>query len=220
LENGINKNFPWNNNSNLRELVISPELDLNTNYEEYVAERLDSIKKHVPLLEDDDGENNLRTIHYLNIAYFMSNLLDRKDRMSMYTGLEVRVPFCDHTLVQYAYNIPWHMKYSNNQEKAILRKAFEGILPKNILYRKKNPYPKTYDPQFDQITRALLREIIADPNAKIHSIIDVKNVRKLLDDKSNPSLPWYGQLMDLTRMFAYLIQMEQWLNIYNIKIKI
>jgi asparagine synthase (glutamine-hydrolysing) len=88
------------------------------------------------------------------------------------------------------------------------------------LYRKKNPYPKTYDPQFDKITRALLREIIADPNAKIHSIIDVKNVIKLLDDKSNPSLPWYGQLMDLTRMFAYIIQMEQWLNIYNIQISI
>ena len=82
--------------------------------------------KEVPLFEQDTERQGL---FYLNQQYFMQTLLERKDRMSMATGLEVRVPFSDHHLVEYVWNIPWALKYDGGQEKGILRHAFRDLLP-------------------------------------------------------------------------------------------
>lgn len=113
----------WQKKLNLKEYV-------NAKYEETLAE--------TPLLDGETGVDKARRqLFYLNMLWFMTNLLDRKDRMSMGASLEVRVPFADHRLVEYVWNIPWEMKMHDNREKGILRKALEGILPDDILYRKK-----------------------------------------------------------------------------------
>ena len=214
-------NFPWNGNFDLRKKVLRKEILEQLHADEYVQNAYEEMIRRAPILPDEPLiEQRKKQLHYINFYYFMANLLERKDRMSMYTGLEVRVPFCDPWLLEYVYNIPWGLKYFGNVEKAILRSAFKDQLPESIYARKKNPYPKTYDPKFDKTARILITEILENPNSKISAIVDVDYIKSLIKDVSNPSLPWYGQLMDLSRMFTYLVQIEQWLSHYQINIKI
>lgn len=108
------------------------------NLREYVNAKYEETLAETPLLDGETGEDKVRRqLFYLNMLWFMTNLLDRKDRMSMGASLEVRVPFADHRLVEYVWNIPWEYKMHDQREKGILRKALEGILPDEILYRKK-----------------------------------------------------------------------------------
>ena len=109
---------------------------------------------------------------YLNIKWFMANLLERKDRMSMACGLEVRVPYCDHRLAEYAWNIPWDIKNLGGMEKGILRLAVKDLLPEAIYNRKKSPYPKTHNPEYTRLVCTALKEVLADPKAPIHALID------------------------------------------------
>src|SRR5690606_24793031 len=125
-----------------RESFLSSELIHEINPSTYLKQRFEEAQSEVPLLKRDDAENSfIRQLTYFNITRFMPTLLDRKDRMTMAAGLEVRVPFCDHRLVEYVFNIPWEMKIKGDREKGILRKALEGVLPHDVLYRKKSPYP-------------------------------------------------------------------------------
>ena len=101
----------------------------------------------------------------------MQTLLDRKDRMSMFHGLEVRVPFCDHRIAQYLYSVPWEYKNHLGREKGLLRYAMRGLLPEEILYRKKSPYPKTFDPQYTELVSNMLKELLASPQEPIHQLI-------------------------------------------------
>jgi len=217
----INANtFPWSKSSKERKNILSKRL-YNLPLEEYVAQRYNDTIKQVPKLKGESKEESrMRELFYLNIKWFMMTLLNRKDRMSMWNSLEVRVPFADYRLVEYCFNIPNEFKFYQGREKGLLREALRGILPEDIINRKKSPYPKTYDPMFEKSTRNLINEILDNPNSKISSIVDKDYIRTLIKDESNPSRPWYGQLMDLSRMFAYLVQIEQWLNEYDIKIKI
>ncbi len=145
---------------------------------------------------------------------------DRKDRMSMATGLEVRVPFCDHVLTEYAYNIPWEIKAIDGREKGLLRRCFKDILPDEIVSRKKSPYPKTFNPNYLQMTKALLKNIYEDKNTRLFDIISKEKVKELIDtDAKCFNQPWYGQLMREAQIFAYLIQLEFWLRHFNIQIK-
>src|SRR5690606_38215288 len=148
--------------------------------EQYVQDRYEQALNEVPRL---DGENPLnakmREMFYLNITRFMPTLLDRKDRMSMAVGLEVRVPFCDHRLVEYVWNIPWEIKSYKGREKGILRHALRGILPDDVLYRKKSPYPKTHDPSYHETVRQMALEILNDPNSPVLPFIQVERIRDL-----------------------------------------
>ena len=109
----------------------------------------------------------------------MQTLLDRSDRMSMYHGLELRVPFCDYRLVQYMWNVPWKMKALNGREKGLLRYCMEDFLPEEIVYRKKSPYPKTHNPSYLKIVKEKLSKI--DDNMRI-SIEYGKGIRILNQD--------------------------------------
>jgi len=155
---------------------------------------------------------------YLNINWFMSTLLDRKDRMSMSTGLEVRVPFCDHRLVQYVWNIPWEIKMYRNREKGILRQALKGILPDDVIQRKKSPYPKTHNPAYENIVRQWLINVLNDTSSPIRHLINVEQVRKIAEGTSDYGRPWFGQLMAGPQLMAYLIQVNLWLKHYRISI--
>ncbi|MBN2984912.1 asparagine synthase (glutamine-hydrolyzing) [Cohnella algarum] len=212
--------FPWSLSAGLRESVLSPELKAHIRPLDYIADRYAQALGEVPKLQgEDEAAARMRVMSYLNITRFMPTLLDRKDRMSMAAGLEVRVPFCDHRLVEYVFNIPWELKMAGQREKGILRRALEGVLPDDVLYRKKSPYPKTHNPAYLEAVRSLLTERLNDPSSPLLPLIDAEHIRGLVrtaDARSH--LPWFGQLMSAPQLFAYLLQFDFWLRKYNVSI--
>ena len=152
------------------------------------------------------------------MTHFMTTLLDRKDRMTMGATIEARVPFADTKLIEYLWNLPFCYKYRKDTEKYLLREAFKRILPDEILYRKKNPYPKTHHPYFLENVTNLLKERLK--NGNLEKIFDINEINKLLDDNSDYDIPWFGQLMTKPQLIAYLYQIDLWIDKYNIDVKI
>ncbi|UKS27676.1 asparagine synthase (glutamine-hydrolyzing) [Paenibacillus sp. HWE-109] len=213
--------FPWSLKLNNRVDLLAPDLVDWIKPIEYVSNRYQQALSEVPRLAGEtEQENRMREMSYLNITRFMPTLLDRKDRMSMAVGLEVRVPFCDHRLVEYVWNIPWDIKTSGDREKGILRKALKGVLPDDVLTRKKSPYPKTHNPNYLAAVRKWVLEILDDSSSPLLPFIDVKKIRALASSDTNDfDLPWFGQLMTGPQLFAYLAQVDTWLRTYKISIR-
>ena len=163
-------------------------------------------------------EKRLREMVRLNTDWFMQTLLDRKDRMSMYNGLEVRVPFCDHRIAEYMYSVPWKLKEMGGMEKGLLREAAAGLLPDAVRLRKKSPYPKTHDPGYRDVVSAMLSDIIKDTDAPIYDLISRDALQALIGDEF--SEPWYGQLMTGPQTMAYMIQLNYWLERYDVRISL
>ncbi len=136
----------------------------------------------------------------------------------MANGLEVRVPYCDHRLVQYLWNIPWDMKMLDGREKGLLRKALEGILPNDVLWRKKSPYPKTHNPAYEEAVKAILFDILHDASSPLLPLINKSAILNKLTNDSDYGKPWFGQLMAAPQMYAYLIQADTWLRKYKVRI--
>mgnify|MGYP003296943319 CR=1 FL=1 len=167
---------------------------------------------------DVDIEKRMKEMVNLNYRWFMQTLLDRKDRMSMYSGLEVRVPFCDHRLCEYVWNIPWEMKNRDNISKNILREAAREILPQDVLMRKKSPYPKTHNPYYENSVRELLEEILNDSSSPILTFVDKKALLDECKKSSDYAKPFFGQLMAIPQFMGYLVQVNYWLKEFNPKI--
>lgn len=220
-EDALNANtFPWSLASAMRADLLAPDVVEWIKPLDYIGDRYAQAIAEVPHL---DGENEqlrkMRQMSYLNITRFMPTLLDRKDRMSMAAGLEVRVPFCDHRLVDYVWNIPWEIKASGDREKGILRKALRGVLPDDVLTRKKSPYPKTHNPNYLTAVKTLLLDILNDPSSPLLPLINVQKVRALAEsDSAKSNIPWFGQLMSGPQLFAYLYQVNLWLKHYKVVI--
>lgn len=212
--------FPWSIATDLRAGLLSSEVRDWIKPEQYVAARYQEALDEVPHLQGESPEQaRMRTMSYLNITRFMPTLLDRKDRMSMGAGLEVRVPFCDHRLVDYVWNIPWEIKALGGREKGILRKALEGVLPEDVLYRKKSPYPKTHNPAYLSAVRAEVLGILDDPASPILPLINKARILEIASSpESSTHLPWFGQLMSGPQLFAYLAQVNHWLLKYKVSI--
>ncbi len=214
--------FPWSLAIEQRQSLISQDIRKLLNPDEYVSQRYRATLAEVPTLDGEEPQDaRRRELFYLNMCWFMATLLDRKDRMSMATGLEVRVPFCDHRLVEYVWNIPWWMKMYNGREKGILRQALRGVLPEDVLERKKSPYPKTHNPSYLAAVSSWLLEILDNRNSPIHALINTDVVRSMLESRETTlNRPWFGQLMNTAQLYAYLIQVNLWLKNYKVKIKI
>ncbi|QAY65131.1 asparagine synthase (glutamine-hydrolyzing) [Paenibacillus protaetiae] len=213
--------FPWSLATAMRAGILNPEVAEWIRPAEYIADRYADAIAEVPYLgNESEAERKMRKMSYLNITRFMPTLLDRKDRMSMAAGLEVRVPFCDHRLVQYVWNIPWEIKTSGDREKGILRKALRGILPEDVLTRKKSPYPKTHNPNYLAAVKGMLLDVLNDSSSPLLPLIDTAKVRELAEsDSAKSNIPWFGQLMSGPQLFAYLYQVNEWLKRFNIVIK-
>lgn len=209
--------FPWAQNTNLRQTFLHPEIAqkldatafVNDLYRQTLAQ-CDILSGNTPL------ETRMKQMVNLNFRWFMQTLLDRKDRMSMYNGLEVRVPFCDYRIAEYLYGVPWEMKNYRGYEKGLLRYAMEGILPQCVLYRKKSPYPKTWHPEYLKIAKSLLRAMLDDKDAPIFQIANRDAIDKLLECVDN--WPWYGQLMTQAQTIVHMLQINYWLSHYSVKI--
>jgi asparagine synthase (glutamine-hydrolysing) len=214
------RGFPWMRSVTERQGLLKDDWNKKLNLQEYVLSQYDRTVAETPLL---DGENEIETkrrqLFYLNLTWFMTTLLDRKDRMSMGASLEVRVPFADHRLVEYVWNIPWEMKMHDNREKGILRKALEGILPNEVLYRKKSPYPKTHHPVYTKLVSDWLNEILEDRSSVLYELFDEQKLKEIVKTGGAAfQVPWYGQLMTGPQLLAHLGQIHVWFRDYKIEI--
>ena len=207
--------FPWARSLDIRRSVLKK--GFLPKGEEYVKEKYtDTCKNTDKLPTDTRLEARMREMFCLNFYWFMQNLLDRKDRTSMYNGLEVRVPFCDYRIAEYAYNLPWEIKALNGREKGIVREAFRGYLPDSIIDRKKSPYPKTHNPIYFKLCADRVKEILKDKNSPLSEILDKEGVQAIIDYPEKISSPWYGQLMKAPQILAYIIQLDYFFRKNNV----
>ncbi len=213
----FDNNFPWSRSLDIRRSVLKkgylPRGD------EYVCQKyLDTCNSTEKLPTDSKLDARMREMFSLNFYWFMQTLLDRKDRMSMYNGLEVRVPFCDYRIVEYAYNLPWDLKALNGREKGIVRAAFRGLLPDSIIDRKKSPYPKTHNPVYFQLCASKVEDILNNKSSPLYGILDKQGVEDIIQNPDKISSPWYGQLMKAPQILAYIIQLDYWMRTYSVNI--
>lgn len=209
--------FPWSPDLSARTALLSDEAIHELHLEEYTRERYRDTLTQVPLLPEEKAETRRRReMSYLNLRWFMQTLLDRMDRTSMAWGLEARVPFADHRIVEYVYNVPWSMKYENGMEKKLLRDACKDLLPPQLLYRKKSPYPKTYSPVYEALLAERFEQLLANPQAPVHRFMDRKKAAQFLAQPKDYGRPWFGQLMAGPQMIAYFLQVNDWMERYGI----
>jgi asparagine synthase (glutamine-hydrolysing) len=212
--------FPWSQRLDERVKLFSPALLKTIRPYEYVAARYSEAVAETPCFDGDTPENKrMRELFYLNLTRWMPTLLDRKDRMSMATGLELRVPFCDHRLVEYVWNVPWEYKNYDEREKGLLRLALRGLLPEDVLWRKKSPYPKTHNPNYIAILRRMTLALLADASSPVRPFINEAYVETLAQSMTREmNIPWFGQLMNAPQMLAYLLQVDYWLREYKVEV--
>ncbi len=209
--------FPWAQNTSLRASFLAPPIRNSINSEEFVMEQYRKTLRESDILPGTSAEEKrMKQMVNLNMRWFMQTLLDRKDRMSMYCGLEVRVPFCDYRIAEYLYGVPWEYKDYRGREKGLLRYAMEDYLPQEVLYRKKSPYPKTWDPAYRAIMEDKLKKLLTQKDAPVFQLVDRKALENLLQDSY--VWPWYGQLMRVPQTIAYMLQIDYWLRHYHIEL--
>ncbi len=207
--------FPWAQNTDQRAAFLSRDLKLDPR--EFVRDQYAQTIAQCDILPGTSPqERRMKEMVNLNQRWFMQTLLDRKDRMSMFSGLEVRVPFCDYRIAEYMYGVPWEFKDHKGYEKGLLRHAMAGWLPEPVLWRKKSPYPKTHDPKYQNLVSDLLRQVLSQPDAPIFQLVDRTALESLLT--AEYTWPWYGQLMKVPQTIAYMLQINFWLEKYGVTI--
>ena len=214
--------FPWSIAISERQHLLNPDVGNKINLKDYIDFRYNESLNEVDILDVDSKETaEKRKISYLTINWFMQTLLDRSDRMAMYNGFEIRVPFCDYRLAEYVWNIPWEMKALNGREKGLLRYICRDFLPAEIVDRKKSPYPKTHNPTYLKRVKNMLSDIMNKKDSPINLLLNRQYILEILDsDGKSFSRPWFGQLMTGPQLMAYLCQVNMWLERYEPRIEI
>jgi len=214
--------FPWSIAIEERQKLLNSDISSKVNLKDYIDYRYNKSLKEVEILESDSKETaEKRKISYLTLNWFMQTLLDRSDRMAMYNGFELRVPFCDYRLAEYVWNIPWEMKALKGREKGLLRYVCKDFLPDEIVDRKKSPYPKTHNPTYLSKVKIMLSNIMEKSDAPINSLLNRDYILSILESNGEAfSRPWFGQLMTGPQLMAYLCQVNMWLEKYQPKIEI
>lgn len=219
----LNSNtFPWSIAITERQNLLNPQIASKVNLKNYIDYRYQESLNEVDILDEDSMETaEKRRISHLTLNWFMQTLLDRSDRMAMYNGFELRVPFCDYRLAEYVWNIPWEMKALHGREKGLLRYIMKDLLPEEIVDRKKSPYPKTWNPTYLATVKDMLTKIMNDSNAPINNLLNRNYILEILEtDGKAFTRPWFGQLMTGPQLMAYLCQVNMWLERYNPSIEI
>lgn len=219
--------FPWARSLNTRTNILNEKLVSPEHLEKYVINALDQTSEKVVYNSSDINENVFRRTCYNTVKWFMNTLVERTSRMSEYAGIEVRMPFADYRLFDYVYNVSYKYKLGlvdNNTtpiEKYLLRKAFENELPTDIVYRKKSPFPKTYDPKYLEMLEQEIKNIINQSTSPILEVINIIYLYEMLETHGeNLKENWFGQLMTYPQTLAYLIQINMWLEEYNVEIDV
>lgn len=209
--------FPWSRSQAIRRSILKS--GVLPDGEEYVRQRyLDTVNSTDCLPDDTKHTKRMREMFMLNFNWFMQTLLDRKDRCSMYSSLEVRVPFCDYRVVQYAYNMPWELKALDGREKGIVRAAFSDLLPDEITWRKKSPYPKTHNPLYLKLTSEGALRALENKDSPLSDYLNETGIKEIIANPDGISSPWYGQLMRAPQILAYIAQLDFWFREYKVEI--
>jgi len=199
--------FPWSQDFETRKALLKDDLIEALHLEDVAASYVNQVK-------------NPNKVGYLTLKWFMPTLLERTNRMGAHSGVEGIIPFADLKLMEYVWGIPWEMKYKNDTVKYMLREAARGLVPDDVLFRKKSPFPKTYDPRYTTILAERLHDVLADPSSPVLAIIDEKKAQSFINTMlkdPNLSRPWYGQLMAGPQMLAYVLQLDYWLKKYEVQ---
>lgn len=214
--------FPWSLALDERQNILNKSISDKINIKEYVGFRYNESLDEINFDKNDSIDTVLRKrITHLTYNWFMQTLVDRAERISNYTDLEVLVPFCDYRLVEYLWNIPWEIKAYEGREKGLLRYITRDLLPSEIVNRKKSPYPKTHNPTYLNVAKNMLTNILDNNNSPLLNLIDKSFVQDIINtDGKSFTRPWYGQLMTGPQLMAYLIQINMWLEKYNPKLDI
>ena len=209
--------FPWIHDPHTRISLFDDSIVKSKEGYDFVKDVYRKSVSECNILDSDNEQmKQSRIATWLSTKYFMTSLLERKDRMSMASGVEVRVPFADHRILEYVFNVPWEYKFENGVEKSLLRNAMADYLPDKILNRKKSPYPKTHNPQYEEIVTKMLKDRLDKNDSLLKSIIDKKALDNILRYEN---ITWFGQLMSKPQLIAWLIQLDYWFELYNIDIK-
>ncbi len=204
--------FPWIHAPRLRTSLFKDSISCSDEGYDYIKGIYRDTLAECPTLDDDDDAmRTSRVASYLSVKYFMSSLLQRKDRMSMASGVEIRVPFADHRIFEFVFNVPWDIKFEGGVEKALLRNSMIGHLPDEILWRKKSPYPKTHNPKYLETVLKMLKDRIARGGYLSYALNE-----EALYDLLGKGKTWFGQLMGDAQMVAWLIQLDIWVEKYNV----
>ena len=209
--------FPWAQTTKERSGFLQDWITKQIQPEEFIFEQyLQTIRRADIGAENSALDRRTKELVNLNIQWFMQTLLERGDRMGNATGVDIRVPFADYRIAEYLYGVPWDYKDYKGREKGLLRKAMEGILPHSVLYRKKSPYPKTYDPAYLDLVSKMLQQVLDNPNAPIYQLVKKEALENLLHQDFQ--WPWYGQLMRRPQTIVYMLQINDWLEHYSVRI--
>ncbi|MEV6114499.1 asparagine synthase (glutamine-hydrolyzing) [Streptomyces sp. NPDC052109] len=190
--------------------VLRADLTKSLDLEGYVA---DGYRTAVAGIERLDGESDfeyrMRRMSHLHLTRFVRALLDRKDRMSMAVGLEVRVPFCDHRLVEYVYNAPWALKSFDGREKSLLREAAADVLPRSVYERVKSPYPSTQDPRYARALQEQAKELLSRPSHRVFDLVDRERLRQAAEREAPVSTQAARRGLERT------LDLARWLDVYD-----
>ena len=220
-------NFPFSRAISARTNIVNNAIVSKEFLQNYIQEAYNKTCSNIVYNSHDLKENMFRKTCYNTIKWFMNTLIERTDRMCVFSGLDVRIPYADYRIFEYVYNIPYKHKLglvNGNEipiEKYILRKAFENELPKEIINRKKSPFPKTYDPLYTSALENLIKELINNSTSPLLEIINIKYLYEMLETKGdNLKENWFGQLMTYPQTLAYLLQINMWLEEYNVLLEV
>jgi len=206
--------FPWAGGSWTR--VLRPEVAAQVRLEDRAAQRYADAQAEVPRLAGEDAAGQrIREVLYHGLTRWLPLLLDRKDRLSMAVGLEVRVPFCDHRLVEYVFNVPWDLKEVGGIEKGLLRRAAAGLLPPEVVERRKSIYPASTDPAYAAAVQAQMRDLLSQPGARLFEIMDRGRLTE--EFAASPALPGLmGIQPSPWAPAAFLLDVNAWLTEYEV----
>ncbi|MEN8656121.1 asparagine synthase (glutamine-hydrolyzing) [Streptomyces sp. 21So2-11] len=206
--------FPWLGNSPRLTDCLAPDARARIRPDDDERDRYATLRARVPRLTGESGRQaRMREVLYLSLQGPLVYLLDRKDRMSMAVGLEVRVPFCDHKLLEYVWNVPWKMKMADGREKSLLRAAAADLLPGEVLRRRKSAYPATFSPAHAKSVRAALDAVLDDRDSPLSGLLDIPKVRELAASQ--------GEMMtmaDNLHLLLPLIEVDRWMRSYNVSL--
>ena len=207
--------FPWLHTPGVRASLFDDTLVHGARGLEFLAEAYRASLAECPVLDGErECDRTARRATWLSTRYFMTNLLERKDRMSMHAAVEVRVPFADHRILEYVFNVPWEIKFENGVEKSLLRRAMTGYLPDFVLWRKKSPYPKTHHPQYEVLVRQMLEKRLSG-GGFLCGALDRRRLDEMLGGENTT---WFGQLMSRPQLIAWLCQLDFFFEKYGVKL--
>ncbi|MFI9328411.1 asparagine synthase (glutamine-hydrolyzing) [Kitasatospora sp. NPDC052868] len=210
--------FPWLHGRTTPAALLRPEVAAEVRPEEYTAAAYHRSIAEVPRLAGEPAEQaRIREVFHLALTRWLPPLLDRVDRVSMSVGLEVRVPFCDHRLVEYLWNVPWALKAPQGRSKGLLRDAVRDLLPPQVADRPKSGYPSTPAVRYTEVLTERARELLADPNAPVFDLVDREAVRGLL--AAGRPLPGPRTAPNPVGGLDHLVQVDEWLRAYKVGLR-